>query len=312
MANVKFIFVGGQSGAGKSTFAKVLSEYVVSQHLRCAVISTDNYFREIPEGMDLVRYQQETNFDLPEHQDFNLLLQHIAALNQRQGIERPVFDFTTSKRKVDTIAVPPSDFVIIEGIFVLHFLNEYILSSDLNIHYVPVLIQNESWIDTVELRIERSKKLGFDEAWLRKQESTNVGPGYLRYTLSRTPGLVSIDNPSVNPAIIMDHVIFPDLERSSRKAVPPLPRIKPFPIPDLRLCEEKFREQIARECRNPEIQIHDPSRPAVKLPDARRIIAASQRQYDGTQIRFFPNRLLQSYGPFLDDTDADVAVARVI
>lgn len=201
----RFIFIGGASASGKSTFAALLKRHIQSLdgNPTCEVVSTDNYWRGKPASVgddkaSIDEWLSKTNLDVPVHQDFPLLVDHIAAWSTNQTVEIPLFNFQTSKREVASQRVPASDFIIIEGIFALTLLNRYVLSrDDLAIDYFPVFVTNDSWRTTVDLRVKRNLSFGFSEANTRSWESKSVGPGYLKYSAVQTPGLIYVSNPSV-------------------------------------------------------------------------------------------------------------------
>jgi len=57
---MKTIFIGGGSGSGKTTLAKKLVDRLKSTGVSCNSLSMDDYFNEIPEGVDLDYFR---NFD---------------------------------------------------------------------------------------------------------------------------------------------------------------------------------------------------------------------------------------------------------
>lgn len=52
--------------------------------------------------------------------DLKLLNQHILGLSQGKSIEKPIFDFSSNKRKAWE-EIKPCDYLIVEGIYALYF-----------------------------------------------------------------------------------------------------------------------------------------------------------------------------------------------
>jgi len=109
-----FIGVAGPSCAGKSYLASHLAE-----KLDAALFHLDSYYREL-NHLSLVQ-RAHYNFDSPEALDSELLLKQARELYTGQIIARPVYDFTTHSRTGETLELAPKSFVIVEGLFALHW-----------------------------------------------------------------------------------------------------------------------------------------------------------------------------------------------
>jgi uridine kinase len=109
-----FIGVAGPSCAGKSYLAAHLAE-----KLDAALFHLDSYYREL-NHLSLVQ-RAHYNFDSPAALDSELLLQHAHQLHKGETIARPVYDFTTHTRTGETLELVPRPFVIVEGLFALHW-----------------------------------------------------------------------------------------------------------------------------------------------------------------------------------------------
>jgi uridine kinase len=109
-----FIGVAGPSCAGKSYLASHLAE-----KLDAALFHLDSYYCEL-DHLSMVQ-RAHYNFDSPEALDSDLLLEQARQLFQGQLIERPVYDFTTHTRIGQTQPLAPHPFVIVEGLFALHW-----------------------------------------------------------------------------------------------------------------------------------------------------------------------------------------------
>lgn len=107
------IGVCGSSCSGKSTICNEIVNKIkaikgTTQNL-VAVVSQDAYYR----GGD-----SNTNYDIPESIDFDLMISHIKDLTRYKAVNSPIYDFTTHSRKTQTIKVGPAKIIIIEGILI--------------------------------------------------------------------------------------------------------------------------------------------------------------------------------------------------
>jgi len=107
--------IAGCSGSGKTTLAAELARTLGGVHFHF-----DNYYRDLSHLPLAERAVQ--NFDDPALIESPLLSEHIAALAAGQAIERPVYDFATHSRVPgSTETVEPSRFLLVEGLFALHY-----------------------------------------------------------------------------------------------------------------------------------------------------------------------------------------------
>jgi uridine kinase len=108
------IGIAGPSGAGKSYLARHLSEY-----LRAPVLSLDHYYRDLSHLALEVR--AHSNFDDPSALEHDLLIAQVAQLTEGRPIAVPIYDFSMHTRTEQTQPFEPSPFVIVEGLFTLHW-----------------------------------------------------------------------------------------------------------------------------------------------------------------------------------------------
>jgi uridine kinase len=112
--------IAGCTGSGKTTLTAELARTLSGIHFH-----TDTYYRDLAHMPLEERARQ--NFDHPSLIESPLLAAHIAALARGEAIERPLYDFASYTRVLDsngialTETVRPSAYLLIEGIFALHF-----------------------------------------------------------------------------------------------------------------------------------------------------------------------------------------------
>lgn len=108
------IGIGGPSGAGKSYLASHLAE-----RLQAPVLALDHYYRDLSHLA--LEDRASCNFDDPAALEHELLAEHVEELSQGRIVSIPIYDFATHTRTGQTQLFHPSDFVIIEGLFTLHW-----------------------------------------------------------------------------------------------------------------------------------------------------------------------------------------------
>ena len=115
----KPILVGicGGSCSGKTTVAQKIYE-MLCPHSRVAIVSQDNFYRCLPEGVDPHNY----DFDDPHALDLEALYDCLQQLHVGHGlpVSIPQYDFVTHSRMDAVQWIPQSEFVIVEGIHVFY------------------------------------------------------------------------------------------------------------------------------------------------------------------------------------------------
>jgi uridine kinase len=106
------IGIAGGSGSGKTTVASHLLQRVGAE--RIAYLPHDAYYKDLSSLPP--RQRAEVNFDHPDSLENALLCAHITALKHGQGIELPIYDFTTHTRTAQFIPIPPRRVILVEGI----------------------------------------------------------------------------------------------------------------------------------------------------------------------------------------------------
>jgi uridine kinase len=107
--------IAGASGSGKTTLAAELA-----RELDGIYFPIDNYYRDL--GHMPLSERVKQNFDDPALIESSLLAEHVAALARGERIDRPLYDFSTHTRVLDrTEAIRVGSFVLVEGLFALHY-----------------------------------------------------------------------------------------------------------------------------------------------------------------------------------------------
>lgn len=104
----------GGTGSGKTTVAERLAQSLGPD--RALLLAQDAYYKD--SGHVPIEERVRQNFDHPDAVDFELLIRHVKALNNRQAIEQPSYDFAAHVRRQETTRVDPRAVVIVEGILI--------------------------------------------------------------------------------------------------------------------------------------------------------------------------------------------------
>ena len=108
------IGIAGASGSGKSELARQLAGA-----LEAPVVSLDSYYLEL--GHLSYEERCRVNFDEPASLDARLLLEQFSAIVAGQPVEVPDYDFSIHTRSGKVTRIVPGGFVILEGLFALHW-----------------------------------------------------------------------------------------------------------------------------------------------------------------------------------------------
>jgi uridine kinase len=109
------IGIAGPSSSGKTELARQLVQKLPGT----AIVSLDSYYR----GMEEIPLEErkKVNFDHPDSLDWELLHEHLQAMAAGRAFEEPVYSFADYARTAETRRIDPSEFVIVEGLFVLYW-----------------------------------------------------------------------------------------------------------------------------------------------------------------------------------------------
>jgi uridine kinase len=111
------IGICGGSGAGKTTLLHRLSE--TFQGASTAVFSMDNYY--LPLEQQAKDANGIVNFDLPTALDSQKLAGDLQKLIAREPIEVREYFFNVQGSKNVLLTIHPSELIIVEGLFTLHY-----------------------------------------------------------------------------------------------------------------------------------------------------------------------------------------------
>jgi len=114
MQSPYLIGIAGFSGSGKTTVANALARAVPA-----SIFSLDAYYFAHPH----LSFEERCAlyYDHPEMLDAALIAEHLRALAAGQAITRPIYDFPSHSRSRQTERMEPNDFIIVEGLFTLHW-----------------------------------------------------------------------------------------------------------------------------------------------------------------------------------------------
>lgn len=111
------ISIAGPSCSGKSTLARSLAQHLTTRSV--TLLCLDDYYKDLsalePAERALI------NFDVPDAFEHELFATHLQALANGKSIDRPKYDFAHHVRCSQTVPISPAEFVVIEGLFALHW-----------------------------------------------------------------------------------------------------------------------------------------------------------------------------------------------
>ena len=114
MASPLLIGVSGGSGSGKTTFARLLFDYLGKGV--CSILYQDAYYFDQSRNF---KGDGSINYDHPNAIDFSLMTLHLELLKEGKNIDVPHYCFKTHKRLDQVTSFPPKPIVITDGILIL-------------------------------------------------------------------------------------------------------------------------------------------------------------------------------------------------
>ena len=106
--------VAGGTASGKTTVARTILKSVGAEQV--AYLPHDAYYRDQP-NLPLSE-RVLLNYDHPNSLETSLLIKHIKRLTAGEGVEMPVYDFTTHRRTAVTVTVEPASIILVDGILI--------------------------------------------------------------------------------------------------------------------------------------------------------------------------------------------------
>lgn len=157
------IGIAGASCSGKTELARQLAA-----RLDAPVVSIDSYYRELSHLS--LEERALVNFDEPAAIDEPLFISHMQALARGEEVLCPTYDFATHSRTSEVTRIPAANFIIVEGLFALHWPE------------VRALLGTRVYVDTpdevcFERRLARdTRERGRTEESVRRQYAATVRP----------------------------------------------------------------------------------------------------------------------------------------
>lgn len=111
------IGIAGPSCSGKTSIARRLAALLPGES---TVFGLDSYYADLSHLA--FEERKKFNFDHPGALEDKMLAEHLLALSRGESIRRPIYDFPTHTRVRDRFdEIHPGDFLIVEGLFTLHW-----------------------------------------------------------------------------------------------------------------------------------------------------------------------------------------------
>jgi uridine kinase len=109
------IGIAGPSSSGKTELSRQLALRLPGT----PIVSLDSYYR----GMEEIPLEErkKVNFDHPDALDWELLHEHLQAIANGRAFAEPVYSFADYARTPETRLIEPSEFIVVEGLFVLYW-----------------------------------------------------------------------------------------------------------------------------------------------------------------------------------------------
>lgn len=108
------IGIAGGSGSGKTTLAQAIYKEIGEDII--TYISHDSYYKDISHLPFEQREKQ--NFDHPDSLDTALLVEHVKLLKSGQGVNIPIYSFSTHSRESGSVPAQPRPVILVEGILI--------------------------------------------------------------------------------------------------------------------------------------------------------------------------------------------------
>lgn len=165
------IGICGGSGSGKTTLLnKLKDEFATSAP---AVISLDNYY--LPIEKQAVDANGKVNFDLPTALDREKIGVDLEKIRKGETLKLREYHFNSPADLISYITIHPSEIIILEGLFILHYQEIRELLE------ITIFVQLDPDIQ-LERRIQRDKESrGYSLDDILYQWENHVLPCYQNY-----------------------------------------------------------------------------------------------------------------------------------
>ena len=207
-AGPHIIGIAGPSCSGKSEIARRLIKQL--SETNPVILTLDSYYHDLS-SLDPAK-REKRNFDVPEALDHDLLRQQLIALANGSAIEKPVYDFATHTRLLQSERIVPGKTVIIEGLFALYW------REIRDLFHTSVFVTLNDHI-CLSRRIERdTKERGRSRESVLSQHTETVRPMNEKYILpTKTFADIVVNGENLleqSTALIMAHIR--DIENSNQ------------------------------------------------------------------------------------------------
>ncbi len=169
--NTIIIGISGASASGKSLLANTIVNELGSD--KVVIISEDAYYKD---HSDLpFEERAKINYDHPDAFDHELLFQHLTLLQQRQGVNIPIYNHSLHIREKETRHISGHSIIVLEGILLF-------VEQDLR-ELMDIRIFMETPLDICLIRrLKRDiKERGRSLDSVLKQYEDTVRPMYLQF-----------------------------------------------------------------------------------------------------------------------------------
>jgi uridine kinase len=106
--------IAGGTGSGKTTVTDNIVAGIGHNHV--VIIDHDSYYKDLSKFDGLS--PDQINYDHPSSLETEMLIEHIHKLKNNEPINKPLYDFTTHKRKKETLYIEPKTIIIVDGILI--------------------------------------------------------------------------------------------------------------------------------------------------------------------------------------------------
>ena len=163
------IAIVGASGSGKSTIAYHLKDLLIEVGLTVSLFSQDAFYKPIGHPL--------TNYDEPESLELDYLASVLTKLKQGLNVKIPTYDFVTHRRQKPTEYIEASDFVIVEGLFLIS-------SEPLRSVFDKTIYLDVPQAECFRRRLKRDQtERGRDPKDIKRQYDEQVLPGFNNHIL---------------------------------------------------------------------------------------------------------------------------------